>query len=156
MTVRLRDVNLTTKTWVHATLGETTIHGMLTGRSKSEIGAAWMIDVPGQRYRSGYDGIYLWDDEPWMVTVTQPPITLPTEPGTVIAIGDWWLVRLRRYETAESSAWELLPMPTKQLSDRVKSMGIATQCVYGDSWVQAEAEQEGGFVVVSKPRDAAP
>lgn len=79
-------------------------------------------------------------------------LKLPEKPGTVIAIGDWWLVRLRPYQGAPS-AWELLPMPDAETSVRAKSLGVREQCVYGDEWVLAEVEQEGGYVVISDPRD---
>jgi len=75
---------------------------------------------------------------------------LPSEPGTIIAIGEWWLVRLRPYGNA-NSAWELLPMPTRELHDRAKSQGTAAQCIYGDDWVMSEAEQEGGYFIIAEP-----
>jgi hypothetical protein len=80
-------------------------------------------------------------------------LPLPVEPGTVIAIGDWWLVRLRSYEGAPP-AWELLPMPSKLLDDPARASGVSAQCVYGDEWVQAEVEQEGGYLVISEPGKA--
>lgn len=84
--------------------------------------------------------------------MTEQLLKLPEKPGTVIAIGAWWLVRLRPYGNAPS-AWELLPMPDDESSERAKSLGVRTQCVYGDEWVLAEAEQEGGYAVISDPRD---
>lgn len=75
---------------------------------------------------------------------------LPTEPGTVIAIGEWWLVRLRPYEGAPS-AWELLSLPAAALKDRARRNGIADQCVYDDEWVLGEVQQEGGFDIISTP-----
>lgn len=75
---------------------------------------------------------------------------LPTEPGTVIAIGEWWLVRLRSYEGAPS-AWELLP--SKELTGLASRNGVTTQTVYDDAWVYAEADQEGGYYIISKPVD---
>jgi hypothetical protein len=83
--------------------------------------------------------------------MTEQLLTLPQKPGTVIAIGEWWLVRLRPYEGAPS-AWEMLPLPSKELQEHVEQMGVKTQCVYGDEWVLAEAEQEGGYLVISDPR----
>lgn len=77
-------------------------------------------------------------------------LNLPQKPGTIIAVGEWWLVRLRPHEGAPS-AWELLPLPSKELADHVKAMGVATQCVYGDDWVLAEVEQEGGYTVIAEP-----
>lgn len=77
-------------------------------------------------------------------------IRLPEAPGTVIAIGEWWLVRLRSYEGAPS-AWELLPFPNTAVRERAQSMHVASQCVYGDEWVLAEVEQEGGYDVISSP-----
>jgi hypothetical protein len=86
--------------------------------------------------------------------MTEQLLQLPKKPGTVIAIGEWWLVRLRPYEdTGAPSAWELLPMPTAEQRQRAEALDVATQCVYGDEWVLAEAEQEGGYVVISDPRD---
>jgi len=80
-------------------------------------------------------------------------LKLPQKPGTVIAIGTWWLVRLRPYGGAQS-AWELLPMPDDASSERAKALEVRAQCIYNDEWVLAEAEQEGGYVVISDPRDA--
>lgn len=77
-------------------------------------------------------------------------LKLPEKPGTVIAIGEWWLVRLRSYQGAES-AWELLPMPSREMKDRAERIGVSTQCVYSNAWVLAEAEQEGGYDVISSP-----
>lgn len=79
-------------------------------------------------------------------------LTLPQKPGTVIAIGDWWLVRLRPYEGAPS-AWELLPFPSSELREHAERQGVKAQCVYGDEWVLAEVEQEGGYLVISDPRE---
>lgn len=79
-------------------------------------------------------------------------MTLPQKPGTIIAIGGWWLVRLRPYEGAPS-AWELLPFPSKDLADHAKRMGVKPQCIYGDDWVLSEVEQEGSFVIISEPVD---
>jgi len=83
--------------------------------------------------------------------MTEDLLKLPEKPGTVIAIGEWWLVRLRPYEGAPS-AWEMLPLPSKELQEHVEQMGVKTQCIYGDEWVLAEAEQEGGYLVISDPR----
>lgn len=85
--------------------------------------------------------------------MTEQLLQLPKKPGTVIAIGDWWLIRLRPYEDTGESAWELLPMPSKDLADHARRNGVKTQCIYGDQWVLAEAEQEGGYVVISDPRE---
>lgn len=84
--------------------------------------------------------------------MTEQLLKLPEKPGTVIAIGEWWLIRLRPYEGAPS-AWELLPLPSKELTDHAKANGVSTQCVYGDDWVLAEAEQEGGYLIISDPRE---
>lgn len=78
-------------------------------------------------------------------------LTLPQKPGTVIAIGEWWLVRLRPYEGSAPSAWELLPFPSNQIHDSAKRINVSAQCVYDDAWVLSEAEQEGGYVVISEP-----
>lgn len=77
-------------------------------------------------------------------------IHLPQEPGTVIAIGEWWLVRLRESETGVR-AWELLPFPTRELTDKAGRLGVKTQCVYSDEWVLAEVEAEGGYDVIALP-----
>ena len=77
-------------------------------------------------------------------------LTLPSTPGTVIAIGNWWLVRLRPYGGAPS-AWEMLPLPSAEATARAKANGVVTQCVYADDWVLSEAEQEGGYVIISTP-----
>jgi hypothetical protein len=77
-------------------------------------------------------------------------LRLPETPGTVIAIGDWWLVRLRPYEGARS-AWELLPFPTKDMHDRAALFGVKAQCVYDDGWVLTEVEVKGYFTVISEP-----
>lgn len=79
-------------------------------------------------------------------------LKLPEKPGTVIAIGGWWLVRLPGYEGAPS-AWELLPFATEAIRNRAESIGVKAQCVYGDDWVLAEAEREGGYLVVADPRE---
>lgn len=79
-------------------------------------------------------------------------LKLPEKPGTVIAIGGWWLVRLPGYEGAPS-AWELLPFATEAIRNRAESIGVKAQCVYGDEWVLAEAEQEGGYLVIADPRE---
>lgn len=84
--------------------------------------------------------------------MTEQLLKLPEKPGTVIAIGDWWLVRLQPYDGAPS-AWELLPMPTRQATEHARRNGVKAQCVYGDDWVLAEVEQEGGYVIISDPRD---
>ncbi len=85
--------------------------------------------------------------------MTEQLLRLPEKPGTVIAIGSWWLVRLRPYEDTAESAWELLPMPSKSLAEHAKRLGVKTQCIYGDDWVLAEAEQEGGYLVIADPRE---
>jgi hypothetical protein len=79
-------------------------------------------------------------------------LKLPEKPGTVIAIGGRWLVRLPGYEGAPS-AWELLPFATEAIRNRAESIGVKAQCVYGDEWVLAEAEQEGGYLVIADPRE---
>lgn len=84
--------------------------------------------------------------------MTEQLINLPTRPGTVIAIGDWWLIRLRPYESAPS-AWEMLPLPAKEAQQRAARNGVNQQCVYGDDWVLAEVEQEGGYLIISEPHD---
>lgn len=77
---------------------------------------------------------------------------LPDEPGTVIAIGGWWLVALERYEGREGPvSWELLPGASQEVAASIERAGAKAQCVYGHEWVMAEAEQEGGYFVVSTP-----
>lgn len=82
--------------------------------------------------------------------MTEELINLPTRPGTIIAIGGWWLVRLRPYGEAPS-AWELLPFPTKEATEHANRVGAKAQCVYDDAWVKSEVEQEGGFLVIAEP-----
>lgn len=77
-------------------------------------------------------------------------INLPDNPGTVIAIGSWWLVRLAPYETGTKS-WELLPFRSREEHDNAERLGVKAQCVYGDDWVLSEAEQEGGYEVIAEP-----
>lgn len=96
-------------------------------------GASRTYDLPSGNLTSKYD-----------------PIVLPDKPGTIIAIGEWWFVRLRPYEPGVDAAWELLPAP-KDVADRIERMGIKTQHVYSDEWVLAEAEQEGSFKIISRP-----
>lgn len=84
--------------------------------------------------------------------MTEQLLRLPEKPGTVIAIGEWWLVRLRPCE-GHPSAWEMLPLPSKELREHAQRNGASGQCIYGDDWVLAEAEQEGGYLVISDPRD---
>lgn len=75
---------------------------------------------------------------------------LPSEPGTVISIGDWWLVRLPPYEGAPS-AWELLPARSTGIRVSMTRAGAHEQCIYGDDWVFSEADQEGGYFIISEP-----
>lgn len=77
-------------------------------------------------------------------------LKLPETPGTIIAVGEWWLVRLRPYEGAPS-AWELLPFPSKAVHDNAARNRVTAQCVYDDGWVLAEVEQEGGYTVIAEP-----
>lgn len=84
--------------------------------------------------------------------MTEQLLQLPKKPGTVIAIGEWWLIRLRSYEGAPS-AWEMLPLPSRELGEHAERNGVKTQCIYDDEWVLAEVEQEGGYVVISDPRE---
>lgn len=84
--------------------------------------------------------------------MTEQLLRLPEKPGTVIAIGDWWLVRLRPYETGAKS-WELLPFRSEAEREHAERIGVKAQCVYGDEWVLAEAEQEGGYLVIADPRE---
>jgi hypothetical protein len=85
----------------------------------------------------------------WTREESVPP--LPTTPGTVIGIGDWRLVRLEPYETGLPGAWEMLPIP-EAVQGSLSRAGAKAQCVYGDEWVQAEAQQYGGFETLSEPR----
>ncbi len=79
-------------------------------------------------------------------------LTLPTTPGTIIAIGDWWLVRLRPYDGAPA-AWEMLPFDGQKTNDRAAQLNVRGQCVYGDEWVLSEVEQEGSYLIISEPVD---
>lgn len=79
-----------------------------------------------------------------------PPAVLPTEPGTVIAIGDWWLVKLRGYDAGAEGGWEFLPVP-RTVKPSLRRSGREDQCVYSNEWAQSEADQEGGFTVISSP-----
>lgn len=136
------------KQWVRARMGATVVQGLAIGWYSPQAGSrALMVSVPGTTRE-----FHLREEEDWEITILPDPLVLPTEPGTVIAIGQWWLVRLRPYEGAPS-AWELLPLPTRELADRAKANGAEQQCVYDDAWVLAEAEQEGSFVVVALPVD---
>jgi len=76
--------------------------------------------------------------------------SLPQKPGTVITMGGWTFVRLEPYEGAPS-AWELLPARSKEIQHSFDRAGITGQTVYADDWVMAEADQEGGYFVVSEP-----
>lgn len=77
--------------------------------------------------------------------------TLPTEPGTVIAIGGWWLVRLEPWNGDGPGCWELLPARSDEIRLSMERAGAKPQCVYGDDWVLAEAQQEGGYYVMAEP-----
>jgi len=77
--------------------------------------------------------------------------TLPAEPGTVIAIGGWWLVRLEPHNGTGPGCWELLPAATEEIRLSMERARVKAQCVYSDEWVLTEAEQEGGYYVVSAP-----
>lgn len=98
----------------------------------------------------GYTQFQATDYRVYVLREPKPPIVLPTEPGTVIAIGDWWLVKLRPYTEYAEGAWELLPAP-ETANKRMQSLGVKAQCVYGSDWVLAEAQQEGGFRIISAP-----
>lgn len=74
---------------------------------------------------------------------------LPEAPGTVIAIGKWWLVRLEPHEGTGLGCWELLPPRDDDVRRSMERAGVKPQCVYSDEWVLAEAEQEGGYFVVA-------
>jgi hypothetical protein len=74
---------------------------------------------------------------------------LPEQPGTVIAIGSWWLVRLEPHEGTGPGCWELLPPRDDEARRSMERAGVKWQCVYGDEWVLAEAEQEGGYLVMA-------
>lgn len=89
----------------------------------------------------------LWEPEP-------EPINLPTEPGTVIAIGEWWFVRLRPYKPGITPAWELLPAP-EDVEDKARRNGFPSQCIYPDDIVLGEINQEGAFRIVAAPEEPA-
>jgi hypothetical protein len=78
-------------------------------------------------------------------------LQLPKAPGTVNAIGDWWLVRLRPYENGYDGSWELLPFRSADARTHAASLNVRSQCVYSEAWVLTEAEQEGHFTVISEP-----
>jgi hypothetical protein len=79
-------------------------------------------------------------------------LVLPETPGTVIAIGEWWFVKLRPYTEGVEAAWELLPAP-KNVAERIERLGIRTQHVYNNEWVLGEADQEGKFKIISEPKE---
>ena len=89
----------------------------------------------------------LWEPEP-------EPIVLPTEPGTVIAIGEWWFVRLRPYKPGITPAWELLPAP-EDVEEKARRNGFPSQCIYPDDIVLGEINQEGAFRIVAAPQEPA-
>jgi hypothetical protein len=89
----------------------------------------------------------LWEPEP-------EPIALPATPGTVIAIGDWWFVRLRPYKPGLEPAWELLPAP-QDVEEKARRNGFPSQCIYSDEIVRGEIDQEGSFRVVAAPEETA-
>lgn len=89
----------------------------------------------------------LWEPE-------AEPIVLPTEPGTIIAIGEWWFVRLRPYKPSITPAWELLPAP-KDVEEKARRNGFPSQCIYSDDIVRGEIDQEGSFRIVAAPQEDA-
>lgn len=123
---------------VEARKGETVVRGRV-----DDNGVGLFIDTPDPWIGS-------YEAEGFEVTLIERHIVLPVEPGTVIAIGEWWFVRLRQYQGAPS-AWEMLPLPTMELKNRAKANGFADQCVYGDSLVLEEAKQHGGWKLISAP-----
>lgn len=87
----------------------------------------------------------------WAVFTAYLPEVIPTEPGAVIAIGDWWLVKLRGYDQGAEGGWEFLPVP-RSVKPSVRRSGQADQCVYSNDWVRAEVDQAGSFIVISAPK----
>lgn len=79
---------------------------------------------------------------------------LPGTPGTVIAIGSWWLVLLPPFYADDRQypqAWELLSPPTAEALISMRAAGVKWQHVYSDDWVRAEVEQHGGYDIVAVP-----
>lgn len=76
---------------------------------------------------------------------------LPTKPGTVIDVGLWRFVKLEPYEGTNAGGWELLPARDAATKKTMSNCSVKDQCVYGDEWVLAEAEQEGGYFVIAEP-----
>lgn len=74
---------------------------------------------------------------------------LPEAPGTVIAIGAWWFVKLEPHEGVGPGCWELLPARDEKTRQSMERAGVKAQCVYSDDWVLTEAEQQGGYLVVA-------
>jgi len=105
------------------------------------------------KVRAGGEGFHLNvipEDGAVVTLIERAKEPLPTEPGTVIAIGDWWLIRLQPWAEDVPAAWELLPQP-QDVARRINRLGIKTQCVYSDDWVQAEVDQDPkGFRIISK------
>jgi hypothetical protein len=133
---------------IRATLGGSVIEGLAVGwyASGPSNGRALIVDV------EGFNGsLYLHESIDWTVSLLPEPIVLPTEPGTVIAIGKWWLVRLEPHNGSGPACWELLPHRDDETRASMERAGVKSQCVYSEEWVQAEAEQEGRFEVISAP-----
>jgi len=80
------------------------------------------------------------------------PHPLPTEPGTIIAIGGWWFVRLRPYSPGNTPAWELLPAP-RDVEEKARRNGFPSQCIYSDGIVLEEINREGSFRIVAAPQE---
>lgn len=84
---------------------------------------------------------------------------LPTKPGTVIAIGGWWFVKLESYEHEESGPvhkpgeepWELLPARSDAIRQSMEAARFSQQTVYSHEQVLIEAAQEGGYFVIAEP-----
>lgn len=77
---------------------------------------------------------------------------LPDKPGTVIAVGAWWYVALEPYNDRDGElAWELLPPANEEVRRSMERAGVKSQCVYSGESVWLEADQEGGYYVISEP-----
>ncbi|MEO5920632.1 MAG: hypothetical protein ABIQ01_05755 [Pseudolysinimonas sp.] len=118
--------------------------------NRIELGLRAPITPDEQLLRDAYDALTEQSSD------KRTALVLPTEPGTVIAIGAWWLVRLEPHEGSGPGCWELLPPRDETTRRSMEGNQVRAQCVYGDEWVLAEAEHEGHFTVIAEPASARP